>query len=236
MLVVPDWVRPLRMASLGEVRWKITVHVADRRANYTAVARLHSVKDRADQLVGRGVETHVILDRVRSFDDLVVTIVHVLEAELACIDRPLDHIFDLPARVLRLQYERGIVNLGARIGESVEHGVRQKLKVAKAFLGGEELATVGARITGKFRKAGFHPVHAGLDHARRMGDTLGLAVDHANDLADFADRIADRSETGLSCAAALDARFGLRRDGSGLARQLADGRGDLARRGARVVR
>ena len=68
-----------------------------------------------------------------------------------------------------------------------------------------------------------------------MGDALGLAVDHADDLADFADRVADLAEAGLGGAAALDAGLDLGGDGTGLAGQLADRQRDLAGRRARVV-
>jgi hypothetical protein len=56
-----------------------------------------------------------------------------------------------------------------------------------------------------------------------MGDAFGLAVDHADDLADFADRVADLAEALLRGAAALDAGLDLGRDGARLAGQLADG-------------
>jgi len=50
-----------------------------------------------------------------------------------------------------------------------------------------------------------------------MSDTLGLAIDHADDLADFADRVADRPEPRLGGAAAFDAGLDFGRNGAGLA-------------------
>ena len=68
-----------------------------------------------------------------------------------------------------------------------------------------------------------HPVDAGLDEAGRMGDALGLAIDHRDDLGHFLDGVADLAEPGLG-AAALDAGLDLAGDGARLAGQLADGR------------
>ena len=68
-------------------------------------------------------------------------------------------------------------------------------RCASRFCGGQQLAAVVARVAGEVGKARLHAVDAGLDHAGRVGDALGLAIDHADDLADFADRVADRAET-----------------------------------------
>ena len=57
-----------------------------------------------------------------------------------------------------------------------------------------------------------------------------------DDLGHFLDRVADLAKARLGGAAALDAGLDLGRDGARLAGQLADGRGDLAGRGARVMR
>ena len=53
-------------------------------------------------------------------------------------------------------------------------------------------------------KAGLDPVDASLDEAGRVGDALGLTVDHADDLGHFLDRVADLAEPRLGGAAALD--------------------------------
>ena len=59
-------------------------------------------------------------------------------------------------------------------------------RCAQALLGLDQLAAIVAGIAGEAGQAGLDPVDAGLDHAGRMGDALGLAVDHADDLGDFA--------------------------------------------------
>ena len=100
----------------------------------------------------------------------------------------------------------------------------------------EKLAAVVAGVACEVGQAGLHAIDARLDHAGRMGDALGLAIDHRHDLGNFADRLADLAEAGLGGAAALDAGLDLGRDGACLAGQLTDRRGDLAGRGARVVR
>ena len=46
----------------------------------------------------------------------------------------------------------------------------------------QQLAAIVARVAGEIGQPGLHPVDAGLDHVGRMGDALGLAVDHADDL------------------------------------------------------
>ena len=97
-------------------------------------------------------------------------------------------------------------------------------RCARRFWRLDQLAAIVAGVAGEIGQAGFDPVDAGLDQAGRMGDALGLAVDHADDLADFADRVADLAEAGLGGAAALDAGLDLGGDGAGLAGQLADGR------------
>src|SRR3954471_7323580 len=94
--------------------------------------------------------------------------------------------------------------------------------MAESLLRRQELAAVFARVARKIGEAGLHTIDAGLDHAGRMGDAFGLTVDHADDLAHFADRLADRAETRLGGAATLDAAFDLGRDGARLAGQLAD--------------
>src|SRR6476661_4828894 len=103
------------------------------------------------------------------------------------------------------------------------------------LFGGEQLLAVFASVGGKVGEAGFHAVDAGLNHAGRVGDAFGLTVDHADDLADFADGVTDRTEARLGGAAALDAGLDLGRHRSGFAGQLADGRGDLAGRRTGVV-
>src|SRR5437764_738301 len=100
----------------------------------------------------------------------------------------------------------------------------------QALLRGQELSSVVARVAGKFGEPGLHPVDAGLDHAGRMSDAFGLAIDHPDDLAHFTDSVAERAETGLRRAAALDAGLDLGRDRAGLASKLSERRTDLTRR------
>ena len=52
----------------------------------------------------------------------------------------------------------------------------------EALLGLDQLAAIVAGVAGEVGQAGLHPVDAGLDEAGRVGDALGLAVDHADDL------------------------------------------------------
>ena len=157
-------------------------------------------------------------------------------ADVAAVDALLDRGGDRPHRFLGEQDHRRIVDFRARIGERVEHVVRQHFEMAEALLRLDQLAAIVAGVAGEFAEAGLHPVDTGLDEAGRMGDAFGLAVDHADDLGHFLDRVADLAEAGLGGAAALDAGLDLGGDGACLAGQLADGRGDLAGRGARVVR
>ena len=69
-----------------------------------------------------------------------------------------------------------------------------------------------------------------------MGNTLGLAIDHADDLAHFAHGIADLRKARLRGAAALDPGLDFGRHRACLTGQLADGQRNLAGRRARVVR
>src|SRR5687768_7410026 len=92
----------------------------------------------------------------------------------------------------------------------------------------KELAAVVAGVACKVGQAGLHAIDARLDHARRMGDALGLAIDHRYDLGNFTDGLADLAEAGLSGAAALDAGLDLGRHSTCLAGQLTDRGSDLA--------
>ena len=58
----------------------------------------------------------------------------------------------------------------------------------EALLRLDQLAAIVAGVAGEVGQAGLDPVDAGLDEAGRMGDALGLAVDHDDDLGDFARR------------------------------------------------
>src|SRR5438067_1785580 len=97
----------------------------------------------------------------------------------------------------------------------------------QALLRGQELGTVIARVAGKFGEAGLHAVDACLDHACRMGDAFGLAIDHPHDLAHFTNGVAERAETGLRGATALDAGLDLGRDCARLASKFSERRTDL---------
>src|SRR5437016_11505591 len=97
MFIVPDRVGTLRMAALVKVGWQIAVHVADRRADYAAVAALAAVEDRPHMLVRGTVEPNVVLDRIGALDCLVIAVEHVFEADLAFVDRALDGGLDLAA-------------------------------------------------------------------------------------------------------------------------------------------
>src|SRR3954453_12301718 len=105
----------------------------------------------------------------------------------------------------------------------------------QALLCSEQLTAIGSGVAGKIGQTSLYAVNAGLDHAGRMSDAFRLAVDHSDDLADFTNGVADRSEARLSSATALNTGFDLRRYGARLPRQFADRRRNLARRCTRVV-
>jgi hypothetical protein len=107
--------------------------------------------------------------------------------------------------------------------------------MGQALLGLDQLAAIVAGVTGKSGEASLHLIDARLDHVGRVSDAFGLAVDHADQLADFLHRVADLREAVLGLAAALDAGLDLGRDGAGFAGQLANGRSDLAGGRTRVM-
>ena len=123
MLIVPGRIGALWVAAFGEVGGQIAVHVANGRPDDAVVTGLGLVEDRAHQAIGCVVKAHLILHGVAAFDDLVIVVEHVLETHLTSIDGLFDRGFDLTAGFLSLQDERRVIDLGARIGERIEHRV-----------------------------------------------------------------------------------------------------------------
>ena len=118
-------------------------------------AAFAAVEDRPDEPVRGVVEGDVVLDRVGALDDFVIAVEHVVDAEFAVIDGFFDRGLDLAAGLLSLENERRIIDLGARIGEGIEHRVGQHLKVRQALLGGQQFLAVLARIGGESVRPAF---------------------------------------------------------------------------------
>ena len=187
--------RPGRLAALGEVGRQIAVDVGDRRADdprSRALKRSSSGRTWASAKSAKPLSYCGGLLPVDRAHNCGRAPRRGRSRRGRCPARPPSTIARIASWASRII---GVSSISAPELASVSSILFDSIsRWRQALLRLDQLPAIVARVAGEVGEARLDAVDAGLDQAGRMGDALGLAVDHRHDLGHFGDGVADLAE------------------------------------------